>query len=90
MKLGLWLITQDANNGYDTYDSAVVVAETADEARAIHPCGEIFGSIPEGKRSSWMTTYSDWVSNPDQVTATHIGTTDLPAGVVVCASFNSG
>lgn len=29
----LWLISQDVNDGYDTYDSAVVAAATEDEAR---------------------------------------------------------
>ena len=29
----LWLISQDVNNGYDTYDSAVVAAETKTLAR---------------------------------------------------------
>ena len=36
----LWLISQNVNNGYGTYDSAVVAAETAEEARRIHPDGD--------------------------------------------------
>ena len=35
----LWKIYQDVNTGYDTYDSAVVVAATIEEACAIHPGG---------------------------------------------------
>ena len=31
----LWLLEQNVNNGYDTYDSAVVVAATEDEARRV-------------------------------------------------------
>lgn len=31
----LYLISQNVNNGYDTYDSAVVCAETEEEARMI-------------------------------------------------------
>src|SRR6266550_3316382 len=31
----LWLISQYVNAGYDTYDSAVVAAETEEEARLI-------------------------------------------------------
>jgi hypothetical protein len=88
--MNLWLITQSVNNGYDTYDCAVVAAATSDEACAIHPTGEVFGSITYKPRSYWHSVFSDWVSSPDQVEATHIGTTDLPAGTVVCASFNSG
>ena len=33
----LWLISQDVNNNYDTYDSAVVAAETEEEARVTFP-----------------------------------------------------
>jgi len=29
----LWIISQSVNRGYDTYDSAVVAAETEEEAR---------------------------------------------------------
>jgi len=35
--MNLYLISQTINNGYDTYDSAVVCAESEDEARKIHP-----------------------------------------------------
>lgn len=31
----LYLISQDVNNGYDTYDSAVVCAANEAEARAL-------------------------------------------------------
>lgn len=37
--MDLWLIYQDKNNDYDTYDSAVVAAETIDEALVMHPGG---------------------------------------------------
>lgn len=33
----LYLLTQDANNDYDTYDSAIVAANNKEEARFIHP-----------------------------------------------------
>ena len=33
----LWKIWQEVNNNYDTYDSAVVVADTEEVARKIHP-----------------------------------------------------
>ena len=80
----LWLISQRANNGWDTFDSAVVAAATEDEAQAIHPYGAVY---PEG---GWSETYKCWASSPDQVTAEHVGETHLDAGEVVCASFNAG
>ncbi len=33
----LWLISQTETTGYDVYDSAVVAAESADEAQRLHP-----------------------------------------------------
>lgn len=35
--LNLYLISQTVNNGYDTYDSAVVAAASEEEARLIYP-----------------------------------------------------
>jgi hypothetical protein len=55
----LWLISQDVNTGYDTYDSAVVAAETEEQARLIHPSqyadagwGELNGQM------CWRGTYN--------------------------------
>ena len=39
-KLNLYLIYQYLNNDYDTYDSAVVAAESDGDARNIHPSGD--------------------------------------------------
>jgi len=35
--MNLYLLTQTVNNNYDTFDSAVVAAETEKEALRIHP-----------------------------------------------------
>lgn len=78
----LWLISQSVNNGYDTYDSAVVAAETADEARHIHPNGEAW---PKSKY------FYDWAQTPDQVEVRLIG--EASPGTVtglILASFNAG
>lgn len=80
----LWLIAQDANSGYDTYDSAVVVAETAEEARSIHP---------SGNQRQWDNNYPSWAERPDQVSAVEIGTPlegFANSGRVILASFNAG
>ena len=36
----LWLISQDENTGYETFDRAVVAAENEEAARNIKPCEE--------------------------------------------------
>lgn len=82
----LYLIKQDVNNDYDTYDSAVVIASSEEEARTIHP---------DGYR--WLSTgWSGWMGdgtwcNPEDVTVRLIGTaTSGKIGDVVVSSFNAG
>jgi hypothetical protein len=76
----LWLIKQSQNNGYDTFDSAVVAAELEEDARQTHP-----GS------GEWGESYPVWADTPEQVTVELIG--DAVPGIkagVICASFNAG
>jgi hypothetical protein len=80
----LWLISQDVYNDYDTYDSAVVAAETEEEARFIHPSEyeEEWNGI-SGKYDSWP--------NADNVKAVCIGiAVEGTNKGVICASFNAG
>lgn len=94
-KLKLWLISQDINDDYDTFDSAVVAAYTEEEARIIHPSswnhpykwdGEnwIAANGRVGGKSEWTT--------PDWVSVRYIGDAheDIEAGKVICSSFNAG
>lgn len=93
--MNLYLIEQEVNNIYDTYDSAVVAAESEEEARNIHP-SEFYKSHKNGwlfrdsnPREVEETTY-DWCSKSD-VQVRLIGTTETEeSGTVICASFNAG
>jgi hypothetical protein len=82
----LFRLHQNINTGYDTYDSAVVVADSAEEAQKIHPNGA----------SGDFSMYDSWVSRPDLVTLTYLGEVvgepddDIYPGAVICASFNAG
>jgi alkanesulfonate monooxygenase SsuD/methylene tetrahydromethanopterin reductase-like flavin-dependent oxidoreductase (luciferase family) len=62
----LWLISQRANSDYDTYDSAVVAAETEDEARNTNPANGqpmLYWSKPSG--STWLRKKGDvWLFCP--------------------------
>ena len=78
----LWLISQNTNNGYDTYDASVVAAKTEEEARYIHPSG---ATNWDGK----MTIYNSWVASKD-VQVEYLGETDRDISGVVLASFNAG
>lgn len=78
----IYLLTQSAVRGYDTYDSCVVIAKDEDDARLITPNGKVFG---EDK------PYSDWAKRPEDVSVTLIGKALKDAiSEVVCASFNAG
>ena len=89
--LFLYLISQSKNNGYDTYDSAVVAASNEDEARYIHPGSDIM------EKDKWwedMSPFASW-AHPDDVTVEKIGivTSDIAHTIkkgVVCGSFNAG
>jgi len=78
--MNLYLISQSENGGYDTYDSAVVAAETENDARLINPAG-----------ADWRSTFGAWCKTPDAVTVELIGRANegTTRGVIL-ASFNAG
>ena len=88
--MNLYLISQSRNNNWDTYDSAVVAAWTAEQARHMHP-------DPQYKWNGdvWITaqgfvdTYSAW-TDPKYVAVTHIGNSGHAQPEVILASFNAG
>jgi hypothetical protein len=80
----LWLISQNINNGYDTFDSAVVAAETEEEARSIHPKDD-WGL----KHSSIEWDTSIWAPK-DKVIVEYLGTTDREISGIILSSFNAG
>ncbi len=85
----LWHISQEKNNGWDTYSDAVVAAETEDAARNIHPC--VYYSKYMSSDSKYMGwDFSTWVS-PSDVVVKYIGEAveGTEAGVI-CASFHAG
>lgn len=80
--MNIYLISQEVNNDYDTYDSAVVCAKDEDNAKAIHPDGtappDIWYSL-----TTWTQT--------DNVKVKLIG--KAAKGIkrgVICASYNAG
>jgi len=94
----LWLISQSENNGWDTFDSAIVAAETEEEARYIYPDNWDLGTkIWNGSKWLWhledgrVLDYcsSSWTS-PDHVEVQFLADGyDGPAGTVL-GSFNAG
>jgi len=92
----LYLLTQNEEIGYDTYDSCIVVAYDEESARRMHPhyqsneysIGE--DSIGELEFKADYGVYT-WARKLSSVNVTLIGTahSSLAPGVVL-ASFNAG
>jgi len=76
--MNLYLLTQDTNNDWDTFDSCVVVASSIEEARLITPDG-----------SPFTDHWPSWALSPDDVTVTLIGSAEPTNKLVLCASFNA-
>ena len=72
----LYRLMQDDNNGYETFDSAIVCAGSEEEAKTIEVGG-------------WGR---EWANSPDSVHVELIGTAldDGCVGDVLLASFNAG
>ncbi len=63
--MNLYLLTQDVNDDWDTYQGAVVAAESEDEARNIHPSGNL-------DEKAWNPRRQDWCRR-EQVQVEYIG-----------------
>ena len=84
----LFKISQDEDDGYDTYDSAVVVAENEDDTRKIHPDGY----TKDVSKWSGSPSSRTWATDPSKVSVEYIGEAceSITEEMVVVASFNAG
>jgi hypothetical protein len=81
--MNIYLVSQDKNQDYDTFDAFVCYANNEEEAKQMHPSGTPLKDIDYT---------SDWVSNPEDVTVELIGhyeKEDLKVNTIL-ASFNAG
>ena len=90
----LYKISQSINNDYDTYDSAVVVASSPQQAKRIHP-SDLYGTpaIYEENDPHYVWKEHDtWAHRPGQVTVEYLGTAapTYKKPTIICASFNAG
>lgn len=78
----LYLISQDEVSGFNTYDSAVVRADSPVNAATIHP---------SGNNDLWGETgWTSWCKRPGSVKVELIGTARLNTKPgVVCASYHN-
>jgi len=82
--MNIYKIEQDTNVKYDTYDSAVVIAESAQEAQQMQPEQDEQGFSPDSREFKWAA--------PEDVIVTYIGIADpsFAGPCVVVSSFNAG
>jgi hypothetical protein len=94
--MNIYLLSQGEENGFDTYDSCVVVAKSADKAKEIHPSSNYDKADLYSNRSdrlnAWNHPGGTWASTPDNVTATLVGKAlaSQKENTIICASFNAG
>ena len=84
----LFLISQEQNSGYNTYDSAVVAAPDEDTASKINPGSSMHG---QPALMDWSAFIDDWCDREDQVVVKYLG--KAAPGITlgcICASFNAG
>ena len=80
----IYLLTQNENAGYDTYDSCVVIAENEEEEKKIRPDG---GSWERELKNK----YCCWVNHIERVSIEYIGEAkEESEEEVICSSFNAG
>ena len=76
----LYLLSQEENNDWDTYDSFVVACEDIETARHTLPSTQL----------TWGQEYSSWCKTPDAVTVKYLGEAADGIQGIICASFNAG
>lgn len=103
--MNIYKISQNINNGWDTYDSAIVCAESEEDARKIHPSkyvtherdgiwyGTFSGGKDIGKEYEHENCGSTWVRNTnlDKIKVEFIGKANenIKRGLIL-GSFNAG
>jgi len=82
--MNIYKIEQDTNVKYDTYDSAVVIAESESKAQQMQPEQDEEYFSPDNREFEWAA--------PKDVTVTYIGIADpsFTKPCVIVSSFNAG
>jgi hypothetical protein len=96
--MNLYLLSQDDNLGYGTYDSCIVAAPNEETARLIHPSeldiklsGKEDGIDPDMGQIGWPETEGGYWCTPEKVKVELIGSAKegTEQGVIL-ASYNDG
>ena len=89
--MNIYKVSQEINNGYDTYDSMIVISDSEESARKIAP-----GIYSDEDYDNWVKgeyeTYS-WINYDgiDEIEVTLIGVASAGSEEkIVLSSFNAG
>jgi hypothetical protein len=89
--MNIYKISQEENTGYDTYDSAIVIAPTEEAAKKIHPNSD--KSYNVYNKNWWKEEYQFdcWATKLENVKVELIGIAKkgMKEGVIL-SSFNAG
>ena len=78
--MNIYLVEQDENIGYDTYNSFICVAIDKDNASKLNPDG-----------SGWGNSWTAWCGSPSDTAVTLIGKAKHnDEERIILASFNAG
>jgi len=88
----LYLLTQNENNGYDSYDSCIVCAESEEQAKTISPgcIDDVLADCDEKSKGCYTNNSSDWATTTRNVTCELIANNATCEIGVVLSSFNAG
>ena len=88
--MNIYKISQEQSNDYDTFDSAIVAANSEDEARLIVPDFQDEDNNKDGDYV-WNYKFSSWCKSPDYVKVEYIGIAKegTEKGIIL-SSFNAG
>ena len=91
--MNIYLLTQDVENGYDTFDSCVVIAANEELARNTHPYTEVYTYVDGEEHNSYREQRKSasraWAQYSKDISVELLGTADKEPGVIL-ASFNAG
>lgn len=93
--MNLYLVSQDDNSGYDTFDSIIVAAESEEQARRTYPNNT---RVWDEEKECWLCTY-DLTRDRSDTWSNYLSSIDVEligeakpgtkAGLIL-ASFNAG
>lgn len=84
MVMHLFLVEDPNGGSYDTFDSFVVAAPSADKAKLYNPKGKIYPC------KDWHY-WGAWADTPNSINVTFIGVAapSCKEGEIICSSFNA-